>query len=71
MLEDAGQPRFCARFAGEPGLRIQRRDQRLLHDVFGEIGIAKLKLRDAQQIAAVNSQLGGERSGIHGVVASA
>ena len=49
-----------ARLAGEAGLPGQRGEQRFLDDVLGEVVVAKLQLRDAQQVAAVGVEFGGE-----------
>ena len=43
----------------------QRREQRVLHDVLGAVAVAQLKLRDAQQVAAMDLKLGSEVGG-HG-----
>ena len=53
VLEDAGEPGLEARATGEAFRALQRRDQRVLHHVLGEIVVAQLQHRDAEQVTAM------------------
>jgi hypothetical protein len=64
VLQDSRQPGLDARPARESLARSQRRNQRFLDDVFGCVGVAELQLCNAQQIAAVTIELGGEKRSV-------
>ena len=44
----------------KPAARLQRGDERVLHAVLGQLVVAQLQPRDAQQVAAMGVELGGE-----------
>ena len=67
MLEDAREPGLDARPPGKSVGPLQRRHQRILHYVFGEIRIAKLQDRHTQQISAMGMDQSGEFCGGGGV----
>ena len=50
----------------KPFARAERGEQRFLHDVLGEVGVAQLQLGDPHEIAAVPVQFGGEERGVQG-----
>jgi hypothetical protein len=68
VLENPGQPRLDARASRKPVAGTQCRNQRLLHDVLGEVRVAKLQLGYPHQIAAVSVQFNGKQRSVQATV---
>src|SRR4051812_2507055 len=66
VLENARKPGLDGRLAGKVCGALQRCYERVLHDIFRYLVIAKLQACNAQEISAVRVELGGYVGVRHG-----